>query len=320
MEGVNKAVIVVLNQNKKKLREKLEVLMKSREYFDCYLYQKIFKKLKVFDEILTKEENSLYNFNFSELYNKILNFLKILKEEKLNLIDVIVTEEKINVDQLETEYEKVTFDESVRNRYLYKIKTVLQNRTVEFSKINSNTVITDKHLEHFQTYLVEALELQEIKQVNDLPEIAEQVRAIQVKLPLVLAYLEAKFKEYYLRSCEYKELDDNNLAIRHHLEFETFVQNYFRADHDQFKAGILAAKNKDLPEAESEGECVFRLLLRLNGHHQKVLEELVNNPDEPFREEYFEFHTNMVTYTPKLSANKIQKKLERNILESIGQL
>lgn len=28
----------------------------------------------------------------------------------------------------------------------------------------------------------------------------------------------------------------------------------------------------------------------------------------------------MVTYTPKLSANKIQKKLERNILESIGQL
>ena len=146
MEAVNRAVIVVLNQNKKKLREKLEVLMKSREYFDCYLYQKIFKKLKVFDEILTKEENSLYNFNFSELYNKILNFLKILKEEKLNLIDVIVTDEKINVDQLETEYEKITFDESVRNRYLYKIKTVLQNRIVLFSKINSNTAITDTHL------------------------------------------------------------------------------------------------------------------------------------------------------------------------------
>lgn len=28
----------------------------------------------------------------------------------------------------------------------------------------------------------------------------------------------------------------------------------------------------------------------------------------------------MVTYTPKLSANKIQKKLEKNILESISQL
>lgn len=107
----------------------------------------------------------------------------------------------------------------MRNRYLYKIKTVLQNRTVEFNKINSNTIITDKHLEHFQSYLVEALELQEIKQINDLPEIAEQVRAIQQKLPLVIAYLEAKFKEYYLRSCEYKELDENNLVIRHHLEF-----------------------------------------------------------------------------------------------------
>lgn len=146
------------------------------------------------------------------------------------------------------------------------------------------------------------------------------MRAIQQKLPLFIAYLEAKFREYYLRSCEYKELDENNLAIRHHLEFETFLQNYFKADHDQFKAGLLAARNKDLPEAESESECVFRMLLRLNSGHQKVLDELANNPDEPFREEYFEFHTNMVTYSPKLAASKIQKKLEKSILESIGQL
>ena len=54
--------------------------MVSRNYYDCYLYQKIFKKLKIFDEILTKEENSYHNFNFAELYNKILNFLKILKD------------------------------------------------------------------------------------------------------------------------------------------------------------------------------------------------------------------------------------------------
>lgn len=65
------------------------------------------------------------------------------------------------------------------------------------------------------------------------------------------------------------------------------MQNYFKADHDQFKANILASRNKDLPEPESESECVFKMLLRLNSNHQKVLEELINNPDEPFREEYF---------------------------------
>jgi hypothetical protein len=95
VEQVKAALLEILNQNKKSLKAKLDGLMVTRVYFDCYLYQKIFKKLKVFDDILTREENSYYNFNFSELYNKIVNFLKILKDEKINLCDVLITEERI---------------------------------------------------------------------------------------------------------------------------------------------------------------------------------------------------------------------------------
>ena len=91
MHEIKWEILSTLNNNKKGLKAKLDTLMQSRVYYDCFLYQKIFKKLKIFDEILTKEENSYHNFNFTELYNKILNFLKILKEEKLNLVDVIIT-------------------------------------------------------------------------------------------------------------------------------------------------------------------------------------------------------------------------------------
>lgn len=101
VDQIKVSMLEILNQNKKNLKNKLENLMVTRVYFDCYLYQKIFKKLKIFDEILTKEENSYYNFNFSELYNKILNFLRILKDEKINLCDVLITDQKINIEDLE---------------------------------------------------------------------------------------------------------------------------------------------------------------------------------------------------------------------------
>lgn len=91
IEAVKSHLLAILNQNKKTLKGKLDNLMVSRVYFDCYLYQKIFKKLKIFDEILSKEENSYYNFNFTELFNKIVNFLRILKDEKISLCDVLIT-------------------------------------------------------------------------------------------------------------------------------------------------------------------------------------------------------------------------------------
>jgi hypothetical protein len=65
VEEAKGVILSILNQNKKSLRTKLDSLMVTRVYFDCYLYQKIFKKLKIFDEILTKEENSYHNFNFA---------------------------------------------------------------------------------------------------------------------------------------------------------------------------------------------------------------------------------------------------------------
>jgi hypothetical protein len=120
--------------------------------------------------------------------------LKILKDEKINLADVIITEEKINLEDLEREYASIAFDESIRIRYLYRIKNVLQNRTALFNRLNANSAITDKHLEQFQKYFVEAHALKSIKQVNQLPEIAEQINLFQSTVCLITPYLEAKHR------------------------------------------------------------------------------------------------------------------------------
>ena len=163
--------------------------MQSRVYYDCFLYQKIFKKLKIFDEILTKEENSYHNFNFTELFNKILNFLRILKEEKLNLVDVIITDDKITIDLLQREYASISFDESIKNRYLYKIKNVMQNRSTLIGKINGNTLITNKDLHQFELFFIESLQLKEIKQINDIPEVQDQIDLCNEKIVILLEYL-----------------------------------------------------------------------------------------------------------------------------------
>jgi SUMO ligase MMS21 Smc5/6 complex component len=74
--------------------------MNNRVYYDVFMKQKTYKKLKIFDEILTKEENHFYNFNFTDFYNKIISCLKIIKDEKINLASVIITEETIGIPDL----------------------------------------------------------------------------------------------------------------------------------------------------------------------------------------------------------------------------
>lgn len=54
-----------LKKNKIILKNKLQQFIRDRRYDDCYKNQIIFKKLKVFDELFTKEENHYYNFNFT---------------------------------------------------------------------------------------------------------------------------------------------------------------------------------------------------------------------------------------------------------------
>lgn len=53
------------------------------------------------------------------------------------------------MEGLEKEYFGIAFDESIRNKYIYKLKNVLQNRNAMLNKINANTIITNKHLEQF---------------------------------------------------------------------------------------------------------------------------------------------------------------------------
>jgi hypothetical protein len=85
---------------------------------------------------LTKEENSYHSFNFTELYNKIVNATKIIKDEKINMASIIITEDKISPDALQHEYAAIGFDNSLKALYRQRLKTVLHSRTLTVDRIN----------------------------------------------------------------------------------------------------------------------------------------------------------------------------------------
>jgi hypothetical protein len=95
---------------------------------------------------------------------------------------------------LEREFSSISFDESVRIRYIYKLKNTLQARNATLSKLNGNTLIADKHLSQFETYFAEANQLSTMKTIDQLPEIQEQMRLLAAKMAVIVDYLELKFK------------------------------------------------------------------------------------------------------------------------------
>lgn len=99
VEEIRQEIIGILSQNKAYLEKKLELLMEKRVYEHCFNLEKnVFKKFKAFDQILTKEENHYYNFDFSQLHHILLSFLKVLKQEKIETANRIITEEKIHAE------------------------------------------------------------------------------------------------------------------------------------------------------------------------------------------------------------------------------
>lgn len=47
---------------------------------------------------------------------------------------------------------------------------------------------------------------------------------------------------------------------------------------------------------------------------------MLNLPDQPLPEEYFEYYDNMMNILSKEEGNIIQKKLKVTVMDSIGQL
>jgi hypothetical protein len=136
VEDAKSAMLNNLNDHKKYLKQNCEELMQRRVYYDCFVHQRIYKKLRIFDEILTKEENSYYNFNFSELYNRIVSLLKIIRDEKLNLAGIIITEELISTVDLDREYAGIAFDSSIKGLYRQRLMSALHGRMLFLNRVN----------------------------------------------------------------------------------------------------------------------------------------------------------------------------------------
>lgn len=83
----------------------------------------------------------------------------------------------------------------------------MQNRNAALSKLNGNTIITNRHLEEYQNYFTEARQLSTIKLINQIPEISEQIKLFGSKMIVIVDYLELKFKECYGNTTELKEMD-----------------------------------------------------------------------------------------------------------------
>jgi hypothetical protein len=98
------------------------------------------------------------------------------------------------------------------------------------------------------------------------------------------------------------------------------VQKNFQVEHGQLKKRIDPLKYSFLPQPEDDNECIFAALLKLNISNQGILNEVLSTPDEALREEHFEYYTNMVSFLPRVEGNKVQAKLQKAVMESVGQL
>ena len=117
--------------------------MEKRIYEQCFTLEKnVFKKFKIFDQILTKEENHYYNFDFSQLHHVLLSFLKVLKQEKIETANRIITEEKIHAEELRNEYESISCNVSIKYQFLLKLRIVLRNRTKTLIKMGNLRKLT----------------------------------------------------------------------------------------------------------------------------------------------------------------------------------
>jgi hypothetical protein len=60
---------------------------------------------------------------------------------------------------------------------------VLQNRTSTLNAINENTLITNKIIDQFTVYYLEALQLKDMKGINEIPELHDQIKLYNSKIP-----------------------------------------------------------------------------------------------------------------------------------------
>ena len=63
----------------------------------------MFKRFKVFDEVLSKEENAYYKFNYTELLNELTRLIGLQRDEKVHLSNIFITEEKVDLQLLDKE-------------------------------------------------------------------------------------------------------------------------------------------------------------------------------------------------------------------------
>lgn len=110
------------------------------------------------------------------------------------MASVLITEEKIDLVDLEQEYSSIAFDISIKTLYLQRIRTVLHNRSSLLTKISQHTLISNKLIDQFSLYYTEALQLQQIKEIKEIRELQEHIDIYHSKIPYFTEYMQLKYK------------------------------------------------------------------------------------------------------------------------------
>jgi hypothetical protein len=50
------------------------------------------------------------------------------------------------------------------------------------------------------------------------------------------------------------------------------------------------------------------------------LSTVLTSPEEPLKEEHFEYYTNMIAFLPKVEGSKVQQKLHKAVMGSVSQM